>query len=250
MDATCPTMLNSCDDFAGFDTPNNYMTLYYDYCRDTFTPGQIERMQYAWEYFRAQGGADACCAININEDGTGKSKGKSKSKGKRGNRRGMQRRSLVRGERDLCHGCKSNFGLYRVVTQETSNDVPDCDGVEAYGNVAWFEFEGLGECACVKVGSTDVFIAISAFEAVNGDCENLQCQEATESPVPAPNGNSLLCFDISDDETYKIAVTSQQVAAITVVISPCDQATDDYTLVSSVYDAVPNGEKSGRWIPW
>ena len=216
----CPTLANTCPDFVGFDSPDNYMSLYKNACMDTFTPGQIERMQLGWELYRAQGGGGPCCAIDTGIGGGGKSAksggktGNSKSgkngkngKKKMGRKMGDSRRG-VRGlanTRGLVGSKKKNGFSTRVNTQNSPDSVPDCAGVEAYDHVAWFEIEGIGEEVTVEVDSDQLFTSISAFE---GSCDSLFCVDATNSSSGS-TGDSQLTFFGEDGKTYYIATTTK-----------------------------------------
>ncbi|KAH7372234.1 hypothetical protein BKA66DRAFT_572358 [Pyrenochaeta sp. MPI-SDFR-AT-0127] len=49
---TCPTDLDSCPDQPGKDLTNNWMSLFNDGCRNSFTPGQIQRMRMQMVKYR------------------------------------------------------------------------------------------------------------------------------------------------------------------------------------------------------
>jgi hypothetical protein len=63
-----------------FDNTQNYMTYVEDACKTEFTPGQIVRMQMAWEVFRAVRGLS--CDDPIEYGGKGKTSGRAPSSGK------------------------------------------------------------------------------------------------------------------------------------------------------------------------
>ena len=49
----CPEGKDSCPDMPGLDPIHNYMDYSYDTCYTEFTPGQTQRAQDAWLYYRA-----------------------------------------------------------------------------------------------------------------------------------------------------------------------------------------------------
>jgi hypothetical protein len=57
----CPTGTDSCpDDGQGDDLIDNFMDYSYNYCMDSFTQGQFDRMQLMWDTYRNTANGNTC----------------------------------------------------------------------------------------------------------------------------------------------------------------------------------------------
>lgn len=196
------------------------MSYYQDFCRNTFTAGQIERMEVGWEAFRLQGGGKCACAIEPAETGSSKS-GKSKSKtGKTGKTSKSSRRG-ERGIRRLQKRGKFGFSFATTThTQRNTEEPPPCMGVTDFDFVSWFEIDGIDNEITVDVDSPGLFAAIAVYK---GSCSSLSCVDGIDSFEVSPlsdNGSTQLTFDSDDDESYYIVVTTKnQPGEVTVTLS-------------------------------
>lgn len=200
-----------------------------DACMDSFTPGQIERMQDAWEMFRADGGESCACALETS------SKSKKSEKSKKSSKSDSKSSSSVRGRRELnesvtltrelrknmsssskksksssksssSDGDTYNTQAYDDV-DETSN-IPTCNGVAPSTFVKLFEYEGKGDDVTVTVMSANAYTTLTVLE---GSCGGLRCVTASQSPAGALIGNSEVTFEAEKGETYYIAVSTKEV---------------------------------------
>ena len=228
---------NSCMDTEGVDSPENYMTHYQDFCRETFSEGQIERMQRAYVTYRRDGGGRCSCAIGLEESSSGKSGKSSKAKsskkgsmknGGRGRNGGFAKNSSgyrrrVRGEqlednldaqkhRELkgCNVCAGGGQSIQSLleTQYSTEPVPVCSGVTPSEYVKWFVVEGVGDEFTVRVrgagNSADTDLTVTVVE---GSCELPTCVTAAASDSSEPGVVELTFFG-EDGETYYIVVTT------------------------------------------
>ena len=195
------------------------MSLYDNTCMNTFTPGQIERMQMGWEIYRTQGGESIECAVSIEEnDESGKS-GKNGKNGKSGNngngksgKNGGTRRlrkSKVRGLRKLEHGQRRKYGFRDLTTHAYSelvgNDVPTCDGVVPYLNVAWVVVEGTSEVLTFDTVSPNLYTSVTV---VTGSRDAPTCVAAAKSESPAATGDVSVTFLSIENQVYYVATTT------------------------------------------
>jgi hypothetical protein len=159
-----------------------------DICYEEFTPGQIVRMEAAWEYFRTGSKAPACTKLcNLMIPAYFPNLGLC--------RKAMCKKGNVKG--DSCtKATKLKLGTSvsgSTVFAEPDN-APSCQGVDNVSGGVWYRIRGNGGIYRASTCGFTTLLMDSQISVYKNGCGSLECVAA--------NANSPSCSDFRSEVTF------------------------------------------------
>lgn len=171
-----------------------------DICLEEFTPGQVVRMQAAWQYLRTGSNAPACtklCKLMIPD--YFKNLGLC--------RKAMCRKGNVKG--DSCDkATKLNLG--RPVSGSTVfadvDDAPTCAGVQVTSGGVWYTIKGNGGLFRASTCGFTTLLMDSQISVYKGGCDSLSCVSANDNSPGCTDFRGEVVFIAEEGVEYQILV--------------------------------------------